>query len=72
MEAPRRIKRQWQVGVIVPVALGVLALVPALINYEAFWPWVPFTTVALWIVGSIVYLVGRRQTGRLLREPRMR
>jgi len=72
MEVPRRIKKRWQIGVIVFLCLGVLALTPALISRQAFWPWVPFTSVALWIISGIVYGVGRQVTGKPLREPRIR
>ena len=72
MEIPRRIKKQWQIGSIVFLSLGVLALIPAFINRQAFWPWVPFTSVALWIISGIVYEVGRQRTGQPLREPRIR
>jgi len=72
MEAPRRIKKRWQIGIIVSLSLGVLALMPALISRQAFWPWVPFTSVALWIIGGVVYGIGRQHTGKLLREPRIR
>jgi predicted membrane channel-forming protein YqfA (hemolysin III family) len=72
MEVPRRIKKTWQIGVIVSISLGVLAIIPALISRQAFWPWVPFTSVILWIIGVVIYGVGRRLTGRPLREPRIR
>ena len=72
MEAPRRIKKGWQIGVMVFISLGVLALMPALINRQAFWPWVPFTSVVLWAIGGIVYGIGRQLTGKPLREPRIR
>jgi len=56
----------------VSLSLGVLALTPALISRQAFWPWVPFTSVALWIISGVVYGVGRQITGKPLREPRMK
>jgi hypothetical protein len=72
MEAPRRIKKTWQIGVIVSISLGVLAIIPALISRQAFWPWVLFIPVTLWIIGVAIYGIGRRLTGRPLREPRIR
>jgi len=72
MQTPRRIKRPWRIWVIICVGLGALALVPAFVSRQTFWPWVPFTSVALWIIGGIFYGVGRQRTGKLLREPRTR
>ncbi len=72
IEAPRRIKRRWQIWVMVFIILGILALIPLVINWRAFWPWVPFASVVLWIISGIIYGMGRRVTARPLREPRLR
>jgi len=72
MEIPRRIKKQWQIGSVVFLSLGVLALIPAFINRQAFWPWVLFTSVTLWIISVVIYVGGRQLTGKPLREPRIR
>ncbi|MEW6034091.1 MAG: hypothetical protein AB1603_04490 [Chloroflexota bacterium] len=72
IETPGRIKRGWQIGVYVCLGLGVLALIPLAISLRDFWPWVPFVTVALWIIGGVVYAVGRQITARPLKHPRNR
>jgi hypothetical protein len=72
IETPHRIRRGWLIGVIVCIVLGVLGLIPLLINLRDFWPWVPFASVALWIISGIVYLVGRSVTGKPLGEPRLK
>jgi len=73
IETPHRIKRGWLIGVIVCIILGVLGLIPLLIiSFQDLWPWVPFASVALWIISGIIYLVGRSVTGKPLGEPRLK
>ncbi len=72
METPRRIKKRWQVGVMVCTSLGALALIPAIIDYEVFWPWVPSGSGAMWCLALVLYLVGKKVTGAPLRQPRIR
>lgn len=69
-DTPRRIRRSWQIGVIVCMGLGVLALIPLAVDLHDFWPWVPFVSVFLWIVGGVVYGLGMRATGKPLQHAR--
>ena len=72
IETPRRIRRGWQIAVIVLIFLGLLGLIPLIISLRDFWPWVPFASVALWIIAGIIYVVGRSVTAKPLGEPRLR
>ncbi len=72
IETPRRIRRGWLITVIVFIFLGILGLLPLIISLQDYWPWVPFASVALWIIAGIIYVVGRRVTGRPLGEPRLK
>ena len=72
IEKPRRIRRGWLITVILCIFLGILGLLPLIISLRDFWPWVPFASVALWIIAAILYLVGRSVTGKPLGEPRLR
>lgn len=67
-----RIKSEWRVAIIICISLGFLALIPALINYGTFWPWVPFSSVAIWFIAWVLYRVGKQVTGKPLRRPRIR
>jgi len=72
IETPRRIKRGYLIGVIVCIILGFLGLIPLLISLRDFWPWVPFVSIALWIISGVIYAVGRSVTARPLGEPRLK
>jgi len=67
-----RIKTVWRLAVITCITLGVIGLAPAFVDYQAFWPWVPFISVAIWFIAWVLFRVGKQVTGRPLRRPRIR
>lgn len=71
MERASRVKANWRWGAISCWSLGLLALIP-LMDYRTFWPWVPFSSVILWVIGGILYYVGLRVTSKPLRRPRIK
>ena len=67
-----KIKMGWRLSVTICITLGVLGLIPALVDYQAFWPWVPFGSIATWLIAWALFQIGKEVTGRPLRRPRIR
>jgi len=72
----RKVKPIWYVPTILLFLLGVAALVPVsyfpspFLDYQALLPWAPVLTVVLWVLGIIIYLIGRQSTQKPIKRPK--
>jgi hypothetical protein len=67
------IKPLWWVPIIMCVIAGIVFLLPAgntgptLLPYDSVVPLAPISTILIWIVGYLVYLLARWATSRPMR-----
>ncbi|MFP3975766.1 MAG: hypothetical protein ACLFVK_06050 [Dehalococcoidia bacterium] len=73
----RKVKPIWYVPTILLFLLGIAALVPVSYfpspffdGYHTLLPLAPVLTMILWILGCVVYLIGRRTTQGPIKRPK--
>ena len=69
-----RVKLVWWIPIAVCIIVGIVALLPADITasgkflpYQSIVPWAPLSSIGIWLIGFLVYILGREFTGRPMR-----
>ena len=67
------IKPLWWIPILMCLVAGIVFLIPAddasgpTLIYETVVPLAPISSIIMWLIGVIVYMLGRWSTGRPLR-----
>jgi len=71
-----RIKPFWFILVMLCLIVGIISLIPSgadgdgmILPYQSVIPLAPVSTLLLWLLGLIFYVLGRRFTDRPIRKP---
>lgn len=69
-----RVKLVWWVPVAACIIAGIVALMPAntavpgtFLPYQSLVPWAPISSIGIWLIGFLFYLLGREVTARPMR-----
>ncbi len=67
------IKPLWWIPIVTCLIAGIVFLLPGggtgptLLPYDSLVPLAPISSIIIWLIGYLVYLLGRWSTGRPLR-----